>query len=262
MKTTFSCLCISLVFTSLVFTSISDAKVDLKSAVAIWLFDEGKGDVVKDSSENGNDGQSMEGPKWVDGKFGKALEFDGSDDYVDCGNDTSFDIVDAITIVAWTFPLSQTFNHQDLVGKPSAYILGHMDPGVIVRSYINDGGWFGVDYSEPFDSYVDDWFHFAFTYDVSKLKVYVNGILDGEGVRSGKIVINTNPVVVAHSCESQGFNAFYKGIVDDVAIFNEALSEDDIKSIMSQGLSRTLGITAVSPSGKLATTWAASKSKY
>ena len=250
---------ISFMVISLLFAGLSYAKIDPKAAVAIWLFDEGKGDVVKDSSENGNDGQPMKGPKWVDGKFGKALEFDGSDDYVDCGSSASLDITDAITIVAWTFPSDQTFNHQDLVGKPSAYILGHMDPGVIVRSYINDGGWFGVPYSKEFNNYVDEWFHFAFTYDRSELKVYVNGILDSKGARGGQIVINKNPVVVAHSCESQGFNAFYKGIVDDVAIFNEALSEDDIKSIMSQGLSRTLGITAVSRAGKLTTTWATVK---
>jgi len=229
---------------SLMFAGLSNAKIDLKSAVAIWLFDEGKGDVVKDSSENGNDGQPMKGPKWVSGKFGKALEFDGSDDYVDCGSGASLDITDAITIVAWTFPSNQTFNHQDIVGKPSAYILGHMDPGVIVRSYINDGGWFGVPYSKEFNNYVDEWFHFAFTYDRSELKVYVNGTLDSKGARGGQIVINKNPVVVAHSRESQGFNAFYKGIVDDVAIFNEALSSERRSIFQNRHFSRRYMFTS------------------
>ena len=41
----------------------------------------GSGEVAEDSSANGNDGELKVGPKWVDGKFGKALEFDGVDDY-------------------------------------------------------------------------------------------------------------------------------------------------------------------------------------
>ncbi|MBM3237974.1 LamG domain-containing protein [Candidatus Poribacteria bacterium] len=241
------------------FTAQGSAKIDPESIVGIWLFDDGKGAIAEDLSGNGNDGKLMKEPKWVDGKFGKALEFNGTDNYVDFGSGASLDITNEITIVAWTFPSNQTFNHQDIVGKPSAYILGHMDPGVIVRSYINDGGWFGVNYSKEFNNYVDKWFHFAFTYDRSELKVYVNGTLDGKGARGGAIVINKNPVVVAHSSESQGFNAFYKGVVDDIAIFNAALSEDDIKSIMSQGLSRALGMTAVSHAGKLTTTWATVK---
>ena len=69
---------------SLMLTSISYAKIDPKAIVAVWLFDEGAGKVAKDSSLNGINGEFMGNPKWVKGKFGKALEFDG-DDYVDCG---------------------------------------------------------------------------------------------------------------------------------------------------------------------------------
>ena len=60
-------------------TMVSEA-----NPIAIWLFDEGQGDVATDSSGNGNDGSLMNGPKRVGGRFGGALEFDGADDYVDC----------------------------------------------------------------------------------------------------------------------------------------------------------------------------------
>jgi hypothetical protein len=243
----------------LIFTGQSTAKVDLTKAVAIWTFDEGSGNTAKDSSGNGNDGKFVKEPKWVNGKFGKALEFNGSDNYVDCGNAKSFDLTDAITIVAWINPANEAFTHQDFVGKPSAYILGHMDPpGPILRCYINDGAWFGVDFSNPFTDYVGKWTHFAFTYDLSKLKIYVNGAVDKEGSRGGKIAINTNQVVIAHSSESQGFAAFFKGMIDEVAIFNVALSEADIKEIMNMSVS---GKAAVSSSGKLATAWAMIKSQ-
>jgi len=48
----------------------------------VWLLDEGTGDVVKDSSDNHIDGTLMNLPKWVKGRFGSALEFDGTSNYV------------------------------------------------------------------------------------------------------------------------------------------------------------------------------------
>ena len=58
------------------------AEIDPKNITGMWLFDEGKGGTAADSSENGNDGE-IHGAKWVDGKFGKALEFDGASNWVE-----------------------------------------------------------------------------------------------------------------------------------------------------------------------------------
>ena len=58
------------------------ADIDPESITGMWLFDEGKGGVATDASENGNDGE-IHGAKWVDGKFGKALEFDGASNWVE-----------------------------------------------------------------------------------------------------------------------------------------------------------------------------------
>jgi len=69
---------ISFIIVSLMFVGISNAKIDPQTAVGIWLFDKGSGDVAIDSSGNGNDGEFTGSPKWVTGKFGKALQLDGS----------------------------------------------------------------------------------------------------------------------------------------------------------------------------------------
>ena len=74
----------SVVFVSLFMflSQVSLAKVKSESMVAVWLFDEGKENVVADSTGNGHDGKIEKGAKWVNGRFGKALEFDGTDDWV------------------------------------------------------------------------------------------------------------------------------------------------------------------------------------
>ena len=92
--------CISFIIISLMFAGQSYAAVTIDDAAGIWLFDENSGDVAKDSSGNDNDG-TINGATIVDGEFGTALEFDGVDDNVDCGNDASLDLTDAITVMAW-----------------------------------------------------------------------------------------------------------------------------------------------------------------
>ena len=73
--------------------------------VSYWQFHESSsgsadGQTTYDEISNSNDG-TIHGATWTTGKYGAALEFDGVDDYVDCGNDDSLDITDTITIEAW-----------------------------------------------------------------------------------------------------------------------------------------------------------------
>ena len=58
------------------------AKINPDNITGMWLFNEGKGNTATDTSGNGNDGE-IHGAKWVDGKFGKALEFNGTDNWVE-----------------------------------------------------------------------------------------------------------------------------------------------------------------------------------
>ncbi len=89
---------------SLMLMGISSAKIDPKTAGGIWYFDESKGDVARDFSGKGNDGKLMDSPKWVKGKFGNALEFDGAKAYVDIGdNPVLAPTTNQLTVVAWVF---------------------------------------------------------------------------------------------------------------------------------------------------------------
>jgi hypothetical protein len=59
-----------------------------------------------------------------------------------------------------------------------------------------------------------------------------------------------------------GFSDGLKGVLDEVAIFNKALSADDIKKIMDNGLEKATGMAAVKSTGKLAATWGGIKDQY
>ncbi|MHC4703406.1 MAG: hypothetical protein ACYTFQ_22800, partial [Planctomycetota bacterium] len=67
------------------FAGQSYAQVEPDNILGMWLLDEGAGDTTEDASGNGNDGTLMGGPNWVAGQSGNALEFTGSQTYVDCG---------------------------------------------------------------------------------------------------------------------------------------------------------------------------------
>ena len=89
-------------FTFLVFfVGLSQAEVDLDSLVGFWAFNEGTGDTVKDLSGKDNHGKAVGDPKWVKGKIGSALEFDGKDDYLEIKNSKSLNVgANDFTLVA------------------------------------------------------------------------------------------------------------------------------------------------------------------
>ena len=70
-------LCSACFLVCLILTGKSHAQAFLQKVEAIWLFDEGKGETVKDSSGNGHEGEFRGELQYVEGKFGTALEFGG-----------------------------------------------------------------------------------------------------------------------------------------------------------------------------------------
>ena len=245
--------CVSLIFTSLIFTSSSDAKIDPETIVGMWFFDENTGEVAKDTSNNGNDGKLMNGPKWVDGKFGKALEFDGQDDYVDMGDAEILKPTADVTFVVWVYWIGGN------------YVLasgGQTSSTGYAITYNPDTSqiWFGASTSKQAGNtgYVKApsskvWHHLAGSYSDStgELIAYVDGKEYAAAKASGNALENKWPSL--HIGKPNNTDAYYiQGIIDEVAIFNVALTEDDINAIMTKGLE---GAAAVSPADKLATAW-------
>ena len=69
--------------------------------IGYWSFDEGSGEIARDGSGNGNDGTLENGTEWTAGKFGDAVQFDGTDDYVNVGNADNLSITGDFTFSMW-----------------------------------------------------------------------------------------------------------------------------------------------------------------
>jgi len=251
-----SLVCFSILVLGLIWTGTSAAKVDLKDAVGIWLF-EGKGDVAKDETGNGHDGKIL-GAKRVNGKVGQALEFDGKDDYVEIEPDDSLNPRETITVVAWVkSTIKGTYNaYWSVVSKYDAYILGPPGEKTPMCFIIHDGAWKYESCFTPKDHTV--WIHYVGTYDAKKNEkhLYVDGVLESTSKPGGqKINPDTGPIHLGHRECCAGENHL-AALIDEVAIFNVVLDKDQIKEIYNKGL-----IAAVSRRGKLAAAWGAIKAE-
>ena len=232
---------------------ICSAEIDPETAVGVWLFDEGAGKTTKDASGKGHDG-TINGAKWKDGKIGKALEFDGAQ-WVSIDSTPELQLGEELTMMAW-FYATDISTWRQLIAKSNEYLL-RIDPpqeGNKMSAFVKPGG----SWEPRASSHVPDekkWIHFAATYDINEkneqLVVYVNGKKAGVSTRPGKTAVTGNPVEIG----KWGGGSYFVGIIDEAAIFNTVLSEDDLSIIAEHGLAKALGGLDVEPAGKLTTTW-------
>jgi hypothetical protein len=252
---------ITLFFAVFSFTQQGFAVIDEESLAGFWLFDEGSGEVVVDGSGNGNDGTVVGDPKWVKGKFGQALEFDGVNDLVD----TSYMVDDqnaAWTVMCWVelSGPSPHPNHRLLVGRsngvPQLWV-ANTGKGQAQHKTSN-----GFQESPGTTDIPEQWTHIAGTFDGSTIRVYVNGVEEGSLKPVGAPVANVWPLQIGgfdETLHGGGWSGCWtNGTIDEVALFNAVLTVDDIKSIMQNGIG--VAILAVSPAGRLADTWGRIKS--
>lgn len=238
--------------------NISLAKIDPETAVGVWLFDEGAGDEAEDSSGKDNHG-TINGADWTDGKFGDALEFDGGQS-VTIDSTPDLQLGEKHTMMVW-FYATDISQHRMLISKDAEYLLRIDVPaeGNKMSTFVNISGW------EPRASAgvpaTDTWIHYAATYDNSantdQLIIYVNGERAGSSSRNGDPVGNNNAVDIG----KWNNGSHFIGKIDEVAIFKDVLTEEDIQTIMDAGLDGALGgVSPVEPSNKLTTTWGKLKS--
>jgi len=255
-KTKLVLMCLCLFVIGLVLTGQSSAKIDKKNVMGVWLLNEGSGDKVKDSSGNKNDGTFKGKPKWVEGKFGKALEFDGTSG-VEISDPEKFNFL-TWTYSFW-FRTAAGGDYPNLVGRQFANAHGwtiHLDPGrATFRIRIDTDG--GINQVKTVAAIVadGDWHHGVITHDnkSKKLVFYYDGV-KGESAYAGEYKNSGGFMVLALACV--GAVNLNNAAIDDFAVFDTLLVEEDVTSIMEKGLEAVIpGIIAVSPEDRLVDTW-------
>ena len=234
---------------SMFFVILGQAKVsevDLSSAVGIWLFDEGAGNATADLSEKGNHATLVKNPKWVAGKFGKALEFNGKDTCVQTGKKL-LDAREEFTIVAWIKPGKITANRVGLLGQNDSPEFGFIDPKTVnLWTPANSAS---VTYSHP----PGEWHHIAAVATTKFARVYLDGKGGTEARKDIKNHGSSDFNVNIGGCGIwDGAGNWFTGAMDEVAIFHAALKDDEVKAIMEDGFNRMLNVAA---RGKLAVKW-------
>ena len=255
----------------------NEAELNLENAVGIWLFDEIVGNEVVDSSGNENHGTFTKGadPERIRrGKFERALVFDGKDDSIDVPRSDSLKAIKKhISISVWVYPDGVQPVVRDGKTAISGGIMEKKDrSGWSLYSWESDlgaatltwhlslaGVWSNAN-GMVVAGILNEWQHIGCVYDGEQVKFYLNGELKAEHPQKGEI--RSFPDKLTLGVRSSGdHSGWFKGTIDDVAIFNTALDDDDIEKLMNVGLGRTFDVMAVSPSDKMATVWGRLKTR-
>ncbi|MEJ2704935.1 MAG: LamG domain-containing protein, partial [Sedimentisphaerales bacterium] len=213
------------------------------SLVLYFSFDEEAADQATDHSQYRNNGTIDGNPEVVAGQFGSALMFDAVDDQVVVPTNDTLDIENEITMMLWAKPgPNLTADWRNLVGKAPTNVLGNntfsytirTDNTGILRFSLNLGGWQSVLGPTLVE---DTWYHIGGTYDGTQLTLSVDGQSVGTTAASGTINVTTDPLCIGNLVNAAGAsqNEFWSGVLDEVRIWDRALSADEVSRNMNQG---------------------------
>jgi prepilin-type N-terminal cleavage/methylation domain-containing protein len=205
-------------------------------AVGLWDFGEGSGSVAVDTSGAGDNGTISGNPAWVNGLKGKALDFDGIDDWINIPRVPAFPISpNVFTIVGLINP-----------GNQYARFLTPQSNGVDQwLGFSPTSGWLEVQITETADVNnrnrtstagsvpVGKWTHFAVSINDKKIKIYINGALNAEYTES----INIGDWVGNWVIGQRGISTdWYKGTLDELRVYGAVLSAADIKRLYAEDM--------------------------
>ncbi len=245
LSTSYLCATIAIIITIMASTfSLGTVHAaDVSGLVAHYTMKEGSGNTTADVTGNGNDGTLKNGTNW---DTDRGLVFDGNNDYVNIGAMNGIS-GQALTISAW-------FKSSDLDNCSTKY----KDCRIISKakgtsandhyfmvSTINSSGKTRLRFrlktnnstktliAGSGDITENKWIHVTAVYDGSKMKLYKDGVLVGSASKSGNINTNSNVSTWIGGNPPKSTSKPWKGHIDDVRIYNKALNEAEIQSMMT-----------------------------
>ncbi|MEA3544995.1 MAG: LamG domain-containing protein [Thermodesulfobacteriota bacterium] len=265
----FSILSIFVIALMIGFSGAAQANLNA-GLVAYYPFD---GNAV-DESGNNNHGTEHGGLTYSDGILGQASSFDGENDYIEVADSRSLQFDSDITISAWCKTTARTGTAQRIITKWS---IGSRDSNTQEFVLSFDASYSSSNRGKVTFSYsgetvnaveetgVDDaeWHHIVATSDGNKSSIYFDGILIDEGGFSLTAPNGTNPMYIGGGASSAPMPIYiWNGLIDDLRIYNRALSESEIQQLYTASgdptIEPTTSITVTYPNSQ--TSWAIDQS--
>ena len=216
-----------------------------------YTFEEGPGDVLQDHSGNGLHGKII-GAKWVKGDFGSGLDFDGIDDYVECPYSPATNTAAAFTMEAWVYPRQHG-------GGVFCRVTGGewKDLRLSVTTFSRKG-------EEPYALFclsdgennnraklpalaLNTWTHLAVTFDVTGVRLFVNGALANRFTAGFKPKLEGLPIWIGRSL-GVGDRHYFSGMIRELRYYKRVRSAGEIKSHYELG-AKPVGDPLPAPAG-------------
>jgi hypothetical protein len=215
------------------FTTVPNVPVGDPDLVGWWKLDEGAGISVVDWSGQGNHGTLQGDPQWVDGIDGIALSCGGSGDWVTTGlmpADVGVDGGNAKTVTAWVYTMG--FNNggiYDMGSQSDGQEFCLRTTGTTNEWRVQRWGYPTYDFDVTYPTQ-NQWVHFAQVYSGSAAGNMTTLYADGVSIGTQMVELNTanTPFVIGRYGSNTGFN----GVIDDVRLYNKALTAEEIAEVM------------------------------
>jgi hypothetical protein len=201
--------------------------------VGAWSFNEGSGFVAGDGSGSGNTG-TIEGATWTtSGKFGQALSFDGQNDWVVIADADSLDLTTGMTLEAWVFPIVPLSSWISVIDKDidRYYLMASAPPNGTPSI---GGTWVSGNHNltAPSPVPLNAWTHLACTFNGTTAKLFVNGTEVASRPETTPITTSDEPAHIGGNF----YGEWFPGRIDEVRIYNRALTEEEIQTDMATPL--------------------------
>lgn len=205
--------------------------------VAAYGFEEAAGTAVNDATQYANKG-TMTSVARTAGKYGQGLDFNSTNAVVTISNSPSLQLANGMTLEAWVNPDSISGDRNIIYKDTWSYCLAGSsseDPRPNLSGSFAPQGLFGTG-SLP----TNTWSHVAGTYDGTTLRLYVNGIEIGNQAQAGSMSVTAGALMIGGNSLVSG--KVWTGLIDEVRIYNRALSAVEIQTDMAQAVVPGTGV--------------------
>ena len=206
-----------------------------------WLMNEGSGNRIYDLSNNGNHGFFATPPSWVPGRSGPALFFDGDNDYINAGNDSSLDITTAFSASFWlrrtAVTLGYALTKHGVIGDETEASYG-------IRLDASDNAWIqfwivkstvltNVNFDADALNDTISWHHVGITWDNAVAKCYVDGLdINDDEVLVGPADVDVGDLLIGYL--GREATTFLHAELEQLQIYNRVLSANEIAWLYSE----------------------------